>query len=825
MKLEERLKASDYLLLLLIVLAFGAISWIYQINQFFSYDQTQMLLKGYYAAFTGTYLPFGNEASTMGNLPGMLSSWVIGFPLQLYMHPYAPAVFQTVLRMIGILIFANAISQLFSRRIVLLGTMLFALSPWTLYQTMLYNPAYLTFCAPLVLNCLIRLRNERHEYRMRESGAGRFFASAILVIALGMVVQLHFSWPVLVAGAGILWLRRDIKVSYTGVLAGAALVGLSLWPYVQEVMNNPNLMNNPEAYAQDRYIGYGLVHVYPVFKGLLYWLRFASFSVTQKAIIPEIEDEYSLLIVIVCWVWIILSQFAGVITVIIAAYSNMFALSGVKAGANPDKVRFVRGLTISFIIAVLIASAASPVTLNFWQIAVVMPFSLIPLLAWISVRHNYIRTYCIAALVFFTLGNAIGAIRSDKFDISYSFDKGLYLNCLYGFPAAQCDVMGKYLNAQQKAEVQATTHFSQGIYDRVIKGLIPSHDGSLKPLQNFTLPLLGGSSSDEAKDAEPVDGLSTAVEDSAASNSQDAAADTTDASVSQLEPMSSDADASAQASSPVAATEAAATAAKQDNKAAKANAQSAKADAKGDAQTAKADAKAAKTASSDAKVDAKATKAEGKVDVQTATADNKATSKNAKADSKGLDKDAKGDAKAVKADNKVADQGAKDEAKDTAKSHGEAVAKVDESKDDTSKDAQAVSSAPVLSEAEKREAHNKLFEQAFPDLAAQIKSNEQTAAAVKQSGSDTTKGTANEAQDATAASALVKASQGASSTSSKNESKASNKGQGTEGKIGTGGIVKASEPIIINTVAPAKKEATGVIVDAGSGDSGELIIN
>ena len=298
MKHVERLNAVDYLFLLLIILAFAAVSWFYQINQSFNHDQLQMLLKGYYAAFNSTYLPFGNESGIMGNVPGMLSSWLMGFPLQVYMHPYAPAVFQTLIRAIGIVIFANALSLLFTRRVVLLGTFLFALSPWTLYQSMLYSPAYLTFCAPLVLNCLLRLRYDYHDHYHDKNSRHRVFPSFFLIIAFGMIVQLHFSWPVLVVGALILWLRRDIKVSYLGLGLGLLVIAISLLPYIQEVISNPNLLNHADASAQDGYFGYGLLHVYPLFKGLLYWLRFASFSVSEQAIIPKIADDYSLAIVI-----------------------------------------------------------------------------------------------------------------------------------------------------------------------------------------------------------------------------------------------------------------------------------------------------------------------------------------------------------------------------------------------------------------------------------------------------------------------------------------------------------------------------------------------
>ena len=159
---KERLLPGDYLIILLLIALFVVLSLVYQVNQKFSFDQVQMLLKGFHAVQTGEYLPFGNEASTMGNLPGMISSWVIGFPLKLVNTAFAPVVFLLVLRIIGIILYINALTLLFSRKIVLIGTFLLALSPWMLYQSMLYNPAYLLFGSALALNCLVRLRRVKN---------------------------------------------------------------------------------------------------------------------------------------------------------------------------------------------------------------------------------------------------------------------------------------------------------------------------------------------------------------------------------------------------------------------------------------------------------------------------------------------------------------------------------------------------------------------------------------------------------------------------------------------------------------------------------------
>lgn len=790
MKHVERLNAVDYLFLLLIILAFAAVSWFYQINQSFNHDQLQMLLKGYYAAFNSTYLPFGNESGIMGNVPGMLSSWLMGFPLQVYMHPYAPAVFQTLIRAIGIVIFANALSLLFTRRVVLLGTFLFALSPWTLYQSMLYSPAYLTFCAPLVLNCLLRLRYDYHDHYHDKNSRHRVFPSFFLIIAFGMIVQLHFSWPVLVVGALILWLRRDIKVSYLGLGLGLLVVALSLLPYIQEVISNPNLLNHADASAQDGYFGYGLLHVYPLFKGLLYWLRFASFSVSEQAIIPKIADDYSLAIVILCWAWIILSQAFGVISAIIAAYGNLFALSGAKAGTDVAKSQFIRGLTISFMLAVIIASAASSEVVNSSHIALVLPFALIPLLAWLSANHKYLKVYFIASLVFFICANAVASLKSDKFDYFNSFDEGLYTDCLTAFTKEQCELLSGSLSVATKLELQANYKFDAAIYDRIIKGLIPLPDGSLKPVENFTIPFLGEeeSSSDTASS---VDKASTSADPSdaeASSNNADESATAADTSESGT--SSSDA--------------------QSESDQAKATAADAKANAKANDAKQDASSKDVAAATNKQATEKQATTAEAKALEETkATA--AAKESEAKAQAEGSDKATKDADSKAETEEKTA---AQSKAATEAAASGEA-------KDESSKAVE--SDKPLVKQLKLSES---ALIKALPTLADDIRSK----ANLKKSASESKLEIADKRQSSPQINSDGKESAANEKiVTSTTNNVATQSPKNNDSSRGTVSVVRADEPIVNSSYAPASKQdqdaKTGVIIDAGSGDSGELIIN
>lgn len=477
---NERLQPKDYLIMALVIVIFAVASIAYQNTQHFSFDQMQMLLKGFHALFTGEYLPWGNEASALGNLPGYVSSIVIGLPLQIHASVESLLIFQLLIRIAGIIIFANALTLLFSRKIVLFGTFVFALSPWMLYQTMLYNPAYLSIGSAIAINCLIRLRSPKYG-ALELSYAARFTLSLVLVLAVGYCLQLHFSWPVLAATIGIMWLRRDLKVSYFGIILGIALVALSLWPFVQVVMVNPSLLTNPSAYAQERYLGYGLVNVYPVFKGLLYWLRFGSLLVTQKAIVPPILDSFSLAFTVFCYAWIAISSTVGGLSVVFAALCNFFTIKQLpklsiftelseKQGHN---LRFARAITISALLAVLIAAAAAPLVLNFWQIAVIIPFAMIPVLVYFELKPRFLKLATIVSAVFFVCANLWGILYSDKFDYTGNMRQSIYGHCLTGFSQEQCAPFAKGLTPEEKAEAEARFPYSQNQVDRVIKGIIP----------------------------------------------------------------------------------------------------------------------------------------------------------------------------------------------------------------------------------------------------------------------------------------------------------------------------------------------------------------
>ena len=64
--MPEKLTSKDLLAICLFALISFVLAFYYESNQIVSGDQLQMIEKGYHALMTGEFLPYGNEASTVG---------------------------------------------------------------------------------------------------------------------------------------------------------------------------------------------------------------------------------------------------------------------------------------------------------------------------------------------------------------------------------------------------------------------------------------------------------------------------------------------------------------------------------------------------------------------------------------------------------------------------------------------------------------------------------------------------------------------------------------------------------------------------------------
>ena len=345
-------------------------------------DQLQMIHNGYMGAYHGVWQTVGNTASVVGNVPGSLLAWLVGGPVLIWDSPYAPMAFLLLVRLIGFLLLDNVIRQVFDDRIQvrLIFLALCWLNPWFLFDSLLYNPSYLIFCVGLHL---------LSAWRLRQSPA--LLHSFLHVFSIGLAMQLHFSWPVLVILSGYLFYRGALRLNVWGVLLATAFIGLSLFPYLQQVLANPDITRNADPAARERYIGWGGVHVYPVLKAAIYWLRYGSWAFPSQLVN---HTEFSWLpFVTLQWVsiisWRVLLVLLALFTMIISLVANIYAFKLIKSNLRrrDGPVQSAEHWLLLYVfgawMAAMISAALAPIVFNYWHLTVIFPIALIPVLFWL----------------------------------------------------------------------------------------------------------------------------------------------------------------------------------------------------------------------------------------------------------------------------------------------------------------------------------------------------------------------------------------------------------------------------------------------------------
>lgn len=415
---------SIYISIFVISLAFMC---YYTQHQVLSGDEIQMLLKGYSGVVLGSWESHGNAASAVGSVPGSLTTLVVGLPLLLWNSPWSPMILLLILRITSFFIFDNIIKQTFSKSARLTFMLFYLLNPWFLFDTRLYNPSYLCFFASLHLFSA---------FKQQEKSS--VFYSALHVIAIGMALQFHYSWPLLAVISLFILYRNMAKVSWIGVAIGALIVLASLVPYILEIMQNPSLTTK----ESDRYIGYGLVHVYPILKGILYWVRYASFLFTHK-LISQAEFpylvQYPVLQTIINYTWQGALYIIGGLSVISACKINWQALLTVKplikrSTKQLDNKEWILLYTFSAVIAIIVNAALSPITFSYWHLIMLFPISLFPILLFVDVYFKRTRTkfkfkpVFLSIFIYFLVVNINAA--NDSFKYSY---KANYNNQVFKF--------------------------------------------------------------------------------------------------------------------------------------------------------------------------------------------------------------------------------------------------------------------------------------------------------------------------------------------------------------------------------------------------------
>lgn len=358
-------------------------------------DQLNLLARGWLLAARGVWIHYGNPLSSGGDAPGSATTVLIAAPLAVWRDARAPVVLILLFHLAACLLLERVVREALGERARIPFLLLYWLSPWQLlFAGFLWNPNFLFLAGAIHLATLWRLRE-----------APRFGATFFHVATLGVFAQVHPSMLLLIVASGLLWVRGLWRPSWPGAFAGAGASLLALVPWALTATRHPGI-----AQPTHGFLFRGLVTVFPVAKGLLYWIRYGSLAVSEKIARLDFAP---------------LGLDRGT-TRALAALASLLAVAAVASfllplAANvrlwrhglrpalrrpsaplPGRLWLRRTLALSFVAAAIVF-AMSPTTIQMWQVVPLFHAAVLVVVLWLdALRRSRRRAVATAALAAWT---------------------------------------------------------------------------------------------------------------------------------------------------------------------------------------------------------------------------------------------------------------------------------------------------------------------------------------------------------------------------------------------------------------------------------------
>ena len=222
---------------------------------------------GWLLAEEGVWTPYGNPTTGAGVTPGGASSIVVGLPLMVWKHHRAPALLIWLSHLLAYWMLDRWLKRILVPEERFLFALLYWLNPWRIYHSVfLWNPNYLFFFGAVHLST---------SYEMRDWP--RPWMTFWHVLSIGIVLQLEVVALPLAVASMFFWWKGYIQIHWGGALAACVAVAMSLLPWALAVAENPGLM-----IRQEGFLGFGLLMVYPVYRGAMYWVRYSTLGLSEE---------------------------------------------------------------------------------------------------------------------------------------------------------------------------------------------------------------------------------------------------------------------------------------------------------------------------------------------------------------------------------------------------------------------------------------------------------------------------------------------------------------------------------------------------------------
>lgn len=339
-------------------------------------DQLNLLARGWLLADEGRWISYGNPMSTGGKAPGGITSLLVGLPLMVWRDHRAPTAVILLFHVLAYWLLDRTLRRIVSPAERVVFAVLYWLNPWRMYfSAFLWNPNYLFLAGAVHLWACLEQRER-----------ARFGPSLILGATLVLAFQIHASCLLLAVSSLLLWLRGYFRPHWTAGILGAATAAVPLVPWVRDLLAHPAILTD----ADKGFLGRGLLYVFPLVRGLLYWLRYSSLSLSEKmgrfdfgdflAAEPgaRIGRGVSLVLAALLPLTAVLSLMANLR--LWRRWRQRRTLR--KSPAAASGRTWLKGYALWTFLAAVAVFALSPTTIMMWQALIILHAAVLPLLLW-----------------------------------------------------------------------------------------------------------------------------------------------------------------------------------------------------------------------------------------------------------------------------------------------------------------------------------------------------------------------------------------------------------------------------------------------------------
>lgn len=411
-------KTISFTILSILVIMHCILALIYSVNQIPNRETIEILSQAFAIHYTENIFDFSQDT---------VATIVTTLPLRLFESIYTPAFSVVLLRLVSFFLLFTALKSLVHRNTMLWFSTIYLLTPWILYSTNLQFNSFLEIGTALYFLSIVKM-NYYNQIDNNITSQRLWFC--IHLLSIFWCANFHYSWIILAFASLILIARNIIRIRLGGLIIASLIGVICFLPIILEPGKLPSTydnLNNESNY------GFGLLHVYPIIKSILYWLRLGSTLSTNDMLVStnfywisqnDVLNQY------IKTIWQCTVYAAGALSLTLSIIGNYLLIKNAhkiifKRTSAESSTELLSLLAIAILVGTIFAQAIAPHMFNSSEVIICIDFAIIPILLFIDKFYKTANTYhlCILCITasFLLFLNLFPSINSESYNTNNAY--------------------------------------------------------------------------------------------------------------------------------------------------------------------------------------------------------------------------------------------------------------------------------------------------------------------------------------------------------------------------------------------------------------------